>query len=203
VIPNAIDLDEYPGEGLGREERQRLILFLGRVEPKKGVDILLRAFAMANLSRDWRVAIIGPVWSPAYQEELERIVAENGLGDRVSFLGPVFGEEKRSWLRRAWIMVAPSHSEVVGLVNLEAAALQTPSITTHETGLFDWESGGGLLIHPEVDQLCFALERVCAWSESERAERGMASRRLVSERYSWNAVLPKWISLYESLVVRG
>lgn len=201
VIPNAIDLDEYPDTESGQPER--LILFVGRIEPKKGVDILLNAFAAAHISSDWRVAIMGPVWSNEYQAELGKIVDENGLGDRVSFLGPVFGEEKRRWMRKAWLLAAPSHSEVVGLVNLEAAAYCVPSITTHQTGLDDWANGGGLLIQPDVEQMRAALEQTCAWSDSERDERGRASRRLVSERYSWDAVLPQWISLYESLVVRG
>ena len=203
VIPNAIDLDEYPDAGSGQQERERLILFVGRIEPKKGVDILLRAFAASHVSSDWRVAIIGPVWSFEYQAELAKIVDENVLGDRVSFLGPVFGEEKRRWMRKAWLLAAPSHSEVVGLVNLEAAVYCVPSITTHQTGLDDWANGGGMLIQPDVEQMRAALEQACAWSDSERAERGRASRRLVSERYSWDAVLPQWISLYESLVVKG
>lgn len=47
-----------------------------------------------------------------------------------------------------------------------------------------------MLIHPDVEQMRAALEQACAWSDSERDERGRASRRLVSERYSWEAVLP-------------
>lgn len=203
VIPNAIDLDAYPDAGSSQQERERLILFVGRIEPKKGLDILLNAFATAHVSSDWRVAIIGPVWSYEYQAELAKIVDENGLSDRISFLGPVFGDEKHYWMRKAWLLAVPSHSEVVGLVNLEAAAYYVPSITTHQTGLDDWTRGGGLLIQPDVEQMRVALEQACAWSDSERDERGRASRRLVSERYSWDAVLPQWISLYESLVVRG
>jgi len=202
VIPNAIDLDEYPDIGPSQQERERLILFVGRIEPKKGVDILLRAFAAARLNSDWRVVIIGPVWSLTYQAELERVIAENGLGKRITFIGPVFGEDKRRWMRKAWVLAVPSHSEVVGLVNLEAGAYCVPSITTYQTGLEDWVQGGGMLIQPDVEQMRVALEQACAWSDSERDERGRASRRLVSERYSWDAVLPQWISLYESLIVK-
>jgi glycosyltransferase involved in cell wall biosynthesis len=198
VIPNAIDLDEYQDVGVS-EERQKLILFLGRIEPKKGVDILLRGFAAAKLDKDWKVVVAGPVWSHAYQAQLEKIVAEFNLGDRVTFVGPVFGNEKLHLLRTAWIMAVPSHSEVVGLVNLEAAALRLPSITTHQTGLYDWELGGGMLIQPCVADMRKALECVCSWSDSEREERGLASWNLVNEKYSWKAALPMWMSLYSSL----
>lgn len=199
VIPNAIDMDEVSEHGVVREERERLILFLGRIEPKKGVDVLLYAFSKAKIDPEWRVAIIGPVWTQSYQMKLERILAENNLTKRVSFVGPVFGEEKIRWLRKAWVMAVPSHSEVIGLVNLEAAAYRLPTITTHQTGLFDWESGGGLLIQPDVIEMKAALERACSWPESERMERGASSRGLVEQRYSWKAVLPMWMSLYESI----
>ena len=64
------------------------------------------------------------------------------------FLRPVHGEDKARLLARAWVLAAPSHSEVAGLVNLEAGARGLPSITTFETGLSDWNDGGGLLVHP-------------------------------------------------------
>lgn len=203
VIPNAIDLDDFACGSEGDGQRERLILFIGRIEPKKGVDILLRAFAGAKISSDWRVTIVGPVWSEAYRMELDKIVAEGGLQERVTFAGPVFGEEKYHFLRKAWVMAVPSHSEVVGLVNLEAGAYRLPTITTHQTGLDDWELGGGMLIQPDVEEMRNALEKACSWSDEEREARGQSSRRLVEDRYSWKAVLPQWIALYESLRLRG
>lgn len=199
VIPNAIDLDEYPEDDSTGKDRQKLVLFLGRVEPKKGVDILLSAFAQASIGSEWKLAIIGPVWSTSYQALLEKIVSEHDLGARVAFIGPVFGDEKQHWIRKAWVMAVPSHSEVVGLVNLEAAAYCLPSITTHQTGLTDWASGGGMLIQPNVGDMKAALEDACSWSDTERSERGSASRRLVADRYSWKTVMPQWVSLYDSL----
>lgn len=203
VIPNAIDISEFSDAEFGDVEREKLILFLGRIEPKKGVDILLHAFANAKIGKDWQVAIIGPIWSQTFQQELERIVTENGLSERVRFVSPVFGEEKAKWLRKAWVMAVPSHSEVVGLVNLEAAAYRLPTITTHQTGLFDWQSGGGVLIQPSVVALQVALEEACSWSESEREDRGVLSRQLVEKNYSWKSVIPKWMSLYESIQIKG
>ncbi len=202
VIPNAIDLNETPLVD-SRSNREKLILFLGRIDPKKGVDILLNAFAEAKLGNDWRVVVIGPTWSISYQEELARIVSERNLIGRVEFLGAVFGEEKLRWIRKAWVLAVPSHSEAVGLVNLEAAANCVPSITTYQTGLYDWTEGGGLLIEPNVEQMKGALIQASAWTDQEREARGWASRALVCKRYSWEAILPQWMSLYDSLVDRG
>jgi glycosyltransferase involved in cell wall biosynthesis len=197
VIPNAIEInDETDVQGI---ERQKSILFLGRIEPKKGVDLLLEAFSIAKVDKSWSVNIVGPSWSNNYLLELIALVARNGLSDRVRFHGALFGDEKNSLIDRAWVLVVPSHSEVIGLVNLEAAARRLPTITTTETGLYDWELGGGLLISPYVDSLARALEDACSWSMGEQFERGLASRNLVLQRYSWQAVTPMWMNLYNSL----
>lgn len=197
VIPNAIELDGEPN--CSRRVRDKTILFLGRIEPKKGVDVLLRAFARAKIDKEWRIQIVGPAWSDAYLTQLKAIVEEFGLGKRVEFHGPLFGEEKHKLLDSAWVMAVPSHSEVVGLVNLEAASRYLPTITTHQTGLYDWESGGGLLAEPNDVSIRRALEAACSWGDREQHDRGDASRRLVLQRYSWEAVLPMWMQLYSSL----
>lgn len=197
IIPNAIDLNG--ATRCDHPERDKAILFLGRIEPKKGVDLLLRAFAVADIGGEWSIDVVGPVWSKAYQSSLKAIVDEFGLGRRVRFHGALFGEDKAKLMRAAWVMAVPSHSEVVGLVNLEAAATCLPTITTLQTGLDDWERGGGILIEPNVDALRGALEKACSWSIQEQRQRGAASRRLVEERYCWEVVLPMWMKLYESL----
>lgn len=197
VIPNAVDLS-HSGEP-AHNERTKTILFLGRIEPKKGVDVLLRAFAKARIDKEWSIDVVGPVWSQPYLSSLKAIVQECGLEQRVRFRGPLFGDEKRKLIDAAWVLAAPSHSEVVGLVNLEAAARCLPTITTHQTGLDDWESGGGLLIEPTDVALGQALETACSWNVPEQHDRGLASRLLVEHRYSWQAVMPMWLRLYSSL----
>jgi glycosyltransferase involved in cell wall biosynthesis len=197
IIPNAIDVgaaDRHP-----KIDRRKTILFLGRIEPKKGVDVLLRAFAQANIDEEWSVDVVGPVWSQAYSAHLMALVDQFGLAQRVRFHGPLFGDEKTRLIDTAWVMATPSHSEAIGLVNLEAAERHLPAITTHQTGLHDWESGGGMLIEPNAESLRKALEASCSWSSQEQRNRGESSRLLVKQRYSWQAVLPMWMELYASL----
>ena len=200
VIPNAIEVSERDLGHPAQAERTKSILFLGRIEPKKGVDILLHAFSITSIGKEWAIDIVGPIWSDAYMESLRSIAKKSGIGDRVRFYGPVFGEEKLRLIDRAWVLAAPSHSEVMGLVNLEASARCLPSITTYQTGLHDWERGGGILIEPSINALKRALENACSWSDLEQRERGLSSQRLVFERYSWHAVKPQWIELYNSLL---
>ena len=196
IIPNAIEMLPVPAQA---PQLVRSVLFLGRIEPIKGVDILIEAFAQAGLKSEWTLQVVGPAWSQVYLDSLRAQVDRLQLTARVSFLGPKFGLEKTRLLQSAWVMVAPSHSEVVGLVNLEAAERQVPSITTYQTGLADWLEGGGDLVQPELNEVAQALVRACAWSDSERAARGAASRALVQRRYSWDATIPQWQALYSDI----
>lgn len=197
IIPNAIEVKA--DNLLPKFDRNKSILFLGRIEPKKGVDLLIRSFALASLTSDWTLDLVGPVWSEAYFNKLMDIVKDFKLESRVIFHGPMFGEDKANFINKSWVLVAPSHSEVIGLVNLEASVNRLPTITTHQTGLFDWEEGGGYLIEPNVSSLLKALKDACSWTSSEQSDRGESSRILVKRRYSWDVVMPKWVNLYNSL----
>jgi glycosyltransferase involved in cell wall biosynthesis len=95
------------------------------------------------------------------------------------------------------VLAAPSLSEAIGLVNLEAAACGTPTITTRATGLEDWENGGvgGFLVGPDPE-LRTALERVSRLSTDEYDARSRGSRDLVERRYSWAVVSTQWREAY-------
>ena len=193
LIPNAIHIDEY-SEQQSAPVQERTLLFVGRLHPKKGVDLLMRSMAGTH-SRAYRLQLVGS-GKPDYTDYLKSLVNELGLADRVTFLGGVFGEEKIRLMRDAWTVVVPSYSDVVALVNLEAAACFTPTITTTMTGLTDWSESGGLLINPERSELTAAIDQVLAWSLADRLERGRRSREFVNSRYSWDVVGKLWLDTY-------
>ncbi len=201
-IPNAINIDlENQPEGVNKAEPlETTIVFLGRLHPVKGIEVLLEAFCKANLPEKWKVQVIGPEEDLEYVNRLKVLVREKGIEDRVTFLAPIFDEEKLQLLRRAWVLVMPSYSEVIGMVNLEAALCNTPSITTFETGLTDWEKGGGVLVHPEISHLTEALLKVSQWSNEERIERGRKSFDFVKKNYSWGSTFPRWKELYTRVI---
>jgi glycosyltransferase involved in cell wall biosynthesis len=193
LIPNAIHMDEYSDQQ-SVPVQERTLLFVGRLHPKKGVDLLIRSMA-ATHSLAYRLQFVGS-GKPDYTDYLKSLVNELGLADRVTFLGGVFGEEKTRLMRDAWAVVVPSYSDVVALVNLEAAACFTPTITTTMTGLTDWSESGGLLVNPEQSELTAALDQVLAWSLADRLERGRRSREFVNSRYSWDVVGKLWLGTY-------
>lgn len=199
IIPNAIELVEEKTKQ-ARMDPEKQFLFLGRITPIKAVEILIDAFYQAKLGTEWRLFIAGPEYVPGYVAQLKQKVEEYDLGDRIIFTGSVYGDQKIDLLQKTWALVIPSYAEVMGMVNLEAAVQKVPSITTFETGLWNWEEGGGLLVHPKVDELSEALKKAASWTTSERNQRGKQSLKLVSENYSWQTVIPKWRDFYASLV---
>lgn len=177
------------------------ILFLGRLHPKKGIDLLIQAFARLESPR-LKLKIAGPVEArqAAYAARLEKMVQEAGLGPKVEFLGEVQGAQKWALLRDAWVFCLPSYSEAIGMVNPEAAACRTPVITTPATGLDQtWVDAGGMLVDTDPEALAQALKQAQAWTAEERAHRGERLYQLVETTYSWKATSTRWINLYKSL----
>jgi len=201
VIPNAVEVQQMGHEvsKLVALNPEPIILFLGRIHPKKGIDLLIRAFALSDVPPHWKLVIVGPEEIPEYASKLKKLVVENNLEKKVEFIGSVYGKEKFEWYKRAWVVVVPSHSEVVGMVNLEAGACGTPTITTRQTGLFNWEEGGGLLVEPDEKEVANALSAVCGWSEAERKSRGTQSLELINRYYSLSIIGRQWVDLYSEL----
>ena len=181
VVPNGIDLPPLPD--VVREKG--LVLFLGRVNWKKGVDRLIDAVQRVPNAR---LIVAG-------RSEGETLVA----GSRVTFAGEVLGEEKQELLSRADVLVLPSLSENFGNVVLEAMACATPVIVTPGVGLAAdlRASGAGLVAEGDPASLALAIERVLSDAEL-RAEMGRRGRALVESRFTWARVAAEMESAYHS-----
>jgi glycosyltransferase involved in cell wall biosynthesis len=201
VIPNGIDTREIDNALDKRNAKpEKIILFIGRLHPKKGTHLILEAFGQAQLDPDWQLVIAGPCEDASYHRTLQDIAKRLDLQERIQFIGPVYAPEKFHLYQRTWITVVPSFSEVVGLVNLESASCNTPTLTTHATGLYNWEEGGNLLVNPTIPEIIKALKVASRWSEQERQERGNLARSLVDRAYSTRHVSKLWTQLYEEFI---
>jgi glycosyltransferase involved in cell wall biosynthesis len=205
IIPHGIDLQaaEQSLAGLLPVESNEppFFLFVGRLHPVKAIHLLIRAFSVLP-ENNFNLKIVGPVepGEQAYAELLLKLVAELGLNQRVAFTGAVHGPAKWQLYRDAWAFCLPSFSEVIGLVNLEAAAASTPVITTYETGVVDdWERCGGVRIHPEEGSIRAGLNQALAWSPEERLARGRAMHSLVESQYNWIRIGQQWAGVYQNL----
>tara|TARA_Y100000310_G_scaffold104320_2_gene102661 strand:+ start:3284 stop:4459 length:1176 start_codon:yes stop_codon:yes gene_type:complete len=142
VVPAGVDLDLFEPiekpiarEALGIREK-RVILYVGRIERLKGIEILLRSAALVEDIADMRVLIVGGhPENDTEQDRLRALTAELGLQDVVTFTGAVEQAELPNYYNAADAFVLPSHSESFGLAALEAMACGTPVVASRVGGL--------------------------------------------------------------------
>lgn len=195
-IPNLIHFNSDV-TSLQYQPQEEYLLFLGRFHKIKGIDLLLNAFGqMAD--KNIKLYLVG--FKNEYAATIEELAQKNNLSHRVKFIGKTVGEEKFRLYANAKAFVAPSYSEVIGMVNLEAAMCNTPVITTYNSGINpDWNKNGGLMINPEVSELVKALEEACRWSTEERIDRGLQLSNYVLNQYSWERKGHLWDDFYNSI----
>jgi len=193
TVHHGLDTDRYAPRPLPVGDVTRA-LAVGRLVPKKGFGVLLRAFARARaaLARDGRKATLALVGDGPERPRLERIARELGLGESVRMTGALPADEVRSEMDRANMLVVPSvpgaRGDLDGLPNvvLEAMALSRPVIGSHLSGIPEAITDGrtGLLVPPGDDEtLARAMVRLAR--DRELASRlGAAGRELVRERFS-------------------
>lgn len=192
-IPNAIKIEPVAQK---IKPSRPYFLFLGRLHPKKGLELLIEVFLSLKLtSYDLKIVGTQNDYSIKLAEKISHLKES-----RIQFLGEVRGDEKNRLYRNAHVFIAPSHSEVVGMVNLEAAKMATPVITTYQTGLLkEWNNHGGRLINPTYEELKRAILEVAQWPEEQRDINGENLRKFVIEHYSWDVIKPQWDALYASM----
>ena len=131
VIPLGVELP--PARKLARKLGVPFVLlFLGRIDPKKNIESLLRA--LARLPETVRLQIAGN-GAPDYVRRLQALAAELGLGTRVEWLGYVEGARKAAVLERAHAFVLPSHSENFGIAVVEALACGLPCVVSQQVAI--------------------------------------------------------------------
>lgn len=187
VIPNGVDLPSATNDGRGDE-----LLFLGRLNWKKGLDKLIEAM---KLVPEARLAVAG--------NDEENYAATLPGAANVRFLGPVFGAEKEALLRNAAALLLPSISENFGNVVLEAMAASTPVIVTPAVGLAaDVEaSGAGIITSNDPPQLAIAIRAMLA-DRDARIAMGRRGRALVESKFTWERVAAQMEEAYCSVPSR-
>lgn len=177
--------------------KEKYFFFIGRLDSKKGIELLINTFIKIN-PKGFKLKIAGK--NNNYTDKLKQIIEKNNFDkSKIKFLGFVEGEDKKILIKNAFVLVAPSYSEVIGMVNLEGAILKTPVITTFQTGLKEpWNDNGGFLINPKEDELEKILREVLTWSKDKRDAEGNKLYNYVKENYSWATKIKDWQKLYKS-----
>ena len=189
---NGIDLEEFaelPPLGSFRSKRgialdEPLVIFLGRIIPRKRADLLIQAFARALPERG-HLVIAGPEGEPGYQQTLQECARQCVVRDRVHFPGALYGEEKKAALRDANVFVLPSQYENFANAAAEAMACQVPVILSNQCGISSLVEGrAGIIIPVDLQALVQALREV--FQNRPLYERLKSGCRDVVSSLSWD-----------------
>ncbi len=201
IIPNGIDI---PALSTGVAAGPRRLLFLSRINPKKGVDILLHAWQRVEpCFPEWELHIVGVSDPPNYQAQMKRLADDLGI-HRVCFPSPAFGPDKTHQYQRADLFVLPTHSENFGLVVGEALAHGLPAIVTKGAPWSGLEERGcGWWIEQGVDSVAECLQSALALSPDKLREMGRKGRQWMEQEFSWKHVGGMMLETYRWLVGGG
>jgi glycosyltransferase involved in cell wall biosynthesis len=202
VIPNGVMLPATVDSSLFLDafptlRKKRVVLFLGRMHVKKGIDLLVKAWAdVARRFPDAVLVLAGPDCENT-RATIESMVEQYGLSDHVVFTGMLAREMKWSALASAHSFVLPSYSEGLSVAVLEAMEMGLPVIVSDRCHLPEVEQyGTGWQIAANVPELTRVLEQMLSNSAVVNAEIGNRGRRLVYDRFAWPVVAAQMAELY-------
>lgn len=211
VIPNGVDLSEAKGPFQKPDwskyipDDAKVLLYLGRIHPKKGIGPLLDAIARlgANGAARWHLVVAG--WDQGETEaKLVAKVTELGLEQRVHFVGPQYGINKKASFARADAFVLPSFSEGLPMAVLEAWSFSLPVLMTEACNLPEgFASGAAFLITTDPVEMACTLDELIEMDEAALRYVGNAGRKLVEEKFTWSVVAEKMAAVYRWILCGG
>jgi len=227
IIPNGIDLPDLSAPSANpanpvarlRAAGRKVLLYLGRINPQKGLPNLLRAWAALQKPEEWVLAVAG--WDQGgHEDELKRLATSLGIpwtdartsavdgssshGNSLVFVGPQFDEDKEECYRGCDAFVLPSFGEGLPTVILEAWAYGKPALMTPECNLPEGFSNGvALRIETAQEGIQQGLKELFAQSDAERVAMGARGRDLVTQRFTWPTVATEMKRVYEWMLGGG
>ena len=209
VIPNGVESAAFTVPRTAGELRRRvgsmadgkrLLLFLSRLHPKKGiVDLLLPALAAIGSNSVLAIAGGPDIHAPGHDDEIRTAIAALGLTDRVAMLGNIEPAERWSLFDDADAFVLPSHSENFGIVVAESMARGCPILVTSGVQSHEHVSAAraGVVVEPNVGSVLEGLKALAGMDREDAAKR---SRDYAAQHFDWNRIAERTIAMYESII---
>jgi len=210
VIPNGIEEHVLAREWspdpayFGFPSECVTLLFLSRIHPKKGLDLLLSAAAAVHAEIDeLRIVVAGGDAGSGYLDTIEKECDRRGLSDTFKFVGELKGDEKLAALSAADAFILPSYSEGLPVAALEALSSGLPVIISDECNLPEvGERRAGFVVPPEASGIANAIRRMFSLPSIERREMGEAARKLAADEFTWNRIADKTANCYRRIIDR-
>ena len=209
VIPHGVSLDAA-GPSARSEflascpmlDGKRVILFLGRLHRVKGVDVLARCFAtVAGTFPDAVLLVAGP--DDGARDGMRSILGEAGVLDRTVFTGMLTGDRKLAAFQCADLFVLPSYGDGFSNAVLEAMASGLPVVISEQCNFPEVaEHGAGFVVPLDDTSVCEAIGKLLS-DPRLGARMGGNGRKLVKERYTWQAAATSMVACYRALLHKG
>jgi glycosyltransferase involved in cell wall biosynthesis len=181
-------------------EQAKLILFLGRLSPKKSPELLLQAFGNLpeRIGEHTLMLVFAGPDDNSMQQRLTTIASRLGISGRVRFSGPLYGDDKWAAYRDADVFVLPSQNENFGNTAAEAAAAGTPVVVTEQCGIAPLVKGvAGLVVAHDETSVANALERLLR--DAQVYAEFVAGCAELTSRLSWEKPVSQMEELYANL----
>lgn len=208
VVPLGLHLDEYrtlPEAGRFREKYpemkgRKIILFLSRINFKKGLDLLIKGFAEAARGRDdLHLAIVGPE-DAGFGDTVRDWIATEGIQNRVTFTGMLAGVEKLAAFKDAEMFVLPSYSENFGISVIEAMACGLPVVISDKVNI--WRevknAGAGKVVSCKAPEVAAAILGLL--DSRDAVAMGENAKTMVEQQFQWNKIALQLETVYEKIV---
>jgi glycosyltransferase involved in cell wall biosynthesis len=191
--PFALQIDSEPYRSLATY-KNRTILFLSRIDPKKGLERLIEAFSEIN-DRTWRLLIVGPCSDPKYLNKIETMIANSPLSGFIEYKG--FVENPKNFYLQASFFVLPTFSENFGFAVPEALSMKLPVITTIDT---PWDelntADAGIVVTNDKSSIKQAMQELMEVSAFRLQMMGGNAYNYVVENYSHKNISKLVLNLY-------
>jgi glycosyltransferase involved in cell wall biosynthesis len=179
----------------------RNVIFLGRIHPKKGCDLLVQAFAtVAKGDPDLHLVMAGPD-SDGWSDELRRLASSLGVAERITWTGMLMDDCKWGALRNAEVFALPSHQENFGIAVAEALACGVPVLISQRVNIWREvvEDGAGMAEDDTVEGTATLLRQWCAHDVPARKRMGDAATECFGRRFSIDPTSQRLAELFETI----
>ncbi len=181
--------------------QKNVLLFLSRVHLKKGLELLLPAIADLLKKKGSWVLVVAGDGDGGYLNKIRALAKENGISDKVFFVGFVKGELKAALLRNSKAFILPSYSENFAVAAAEAMRAGLPVLVSQEVAIATdvSEHNAGLVFDLEVGAIRSAVERVMV-DEPWRATAAMNAEKTARALYNWETITERQVAIYSEII---
>ena len=190
-------------------KNKKILLYLSRVHPKKGIANLINALSILKKSdcpsyENWVLVIVGCKEGGEHEKELQQLVSKNKLEEKVFFLGQYFDEDMQACYYHSDAYILPTYSDGMPLAALNAWAFGKYSLLTPACHLTEgYEEGVARKIEPDADDIASGLTHLFNIKEDELKCLGQKAHQFVKREYSWKEMAGKISTIYQWVAGAG